>query len=65
MTRPRKTILIDEKIDQAKRNFAKAKARYDDTAKALEDLESKRRSIQRNERIKAVERSDLTYAEIK
>jgi len=57
--------LIDEKIDQPKRNFAKAKARYDDTAKALEDLESKRRSIQRNERIKAVERSGLTYAEIK
>lgn len=64
MTRTRKTISIDEKIDQAKRTFEKAKARYDAAAKDLEDLQAKQRSIQRSELIKAVERSGKTYAEI-
>ncbi|NLC14092.1 MAG: ErpK protein [Chloroflexi bacterium] len=64
MARTRKTISIDEKIAQAKGNFEKAKARYDTAAKELEDLQAKQRSIQRNELIKAVEKSGKTYAEI-
>lgn len=64
MARMRKTISIEEKIDQAKRNFEKAKAGYDAAAKELEDLQAKQRSIQRNELIKAVEKSGKTYAEI-
>ena len=64
MARTRKTISIDEKIAQAKENFEKAKAKYDNAAKELEDLQEKQRSIQRNELIKAVEKSGKTYAEI-
>ncbi len=64
MARKRKTISIDEKIAQAKENFEKAKAKYDNAAKELEDLQEKQRSIQRNELIKAVEKSGKTYAEI-
>ena len=64
MARTRKTISIDEKIARAKENFEKAKAEYDNAAKELEDLQEKLRSIQRNELIKAVERSGKTYAEI-
>lgn len=64
MARMRKTISIDEKISLAKGNFEKAKARYDAAAKELEDLQAKQRSIQRNELVKAVEKSGKTYAEI-
>ncbi len=64
MARTTKTISIDEKIAKAKANFAKAKLRYDATAKVLEDFQAKQRSIQRNELIKAVEKSGKTYAEI-
>lgn len=64
MARTRKTISIDEKIALAKGNFEKAKARYDTAAKELEDLQAKQWSIQRNELIKAVEKSGKTYAEM-
>jgi len=64
MARTRKTITIDEKIALAKGNFEKAKARYDAAAKELEDLQAKQRAIQRNELIKAVEKSGKSYAEI-
>ncbi len=64
MARTRKTISIDEKIAQAKEIFEKAKARYDTAAKVLEEFQAKQRSIQRNELIKAVEKSGKTYAEI-
>jgi hypothetical protein len=64
MTRTTKTLSIDEKIAKAKANFEKAKLRYDATAKVLENLQAKQRSIQKNELIKAVEKSGKTYAEI-
>ena len=65
MGRMRKTISIDEKIDKAKENFEKAKIRYDAAAKELEDLMAKKKAIQTNELILAVERSVKSYAEIK
>ena len=65
MGRMRKTISIDEKIDKAKENFEKAKIRYDAAAKELEDLMAKKKAIQTNELIMAVERSGKSYAEIK
>lgn len=65
MGRMRKTISIDEKIDKAKENFEKAKIRYDAAAKELEDLMARKKAIQRNELIMAVERSGKSYAEIK
>lgn len=64
MTRTRKTISIDEKIKNAKENFEKAKIKYDAAAKELEDLMAKQKAIQRNELVKAVERSGKSYAEI-
>lgn len=64
MARTRKTISIDEKIENAKENFEKAKTRYDDAAKELEDLMAKQKAIQKNELIKAVEKSGKIYAEI-
>ena len=64
MARTTKTISIDDKIAKAKANFEKAKLRYDAAAKVLEDLQAKQRSIQRNELIRAVEKSGKTYAEI-
>ena len=65
MARTRKTISIEEKIDQAKESFERAKTRYDAAAKELQELMAKQKAIQRNELIKAVERSGKSYAEIK
>ncbi|HKM21757.1 MAG TPA: hypothetical protein VJZ01_06925 [Lachnospiraceae bacterium] len=64
MTRTRKTISIDEKIAIAKDNFEKAKVKYDAAAKELEECQEKQRAIQRNEMIKAIEKSGKSYAEI-
>lgn len=64
MARTRNTISIDEKIIIAKENFEKAKAKYDAAAKQLEELQEKQRAIQRNEMIKAIEKSGKSYAEI-
>jgi len=38
--------------------------KYDAAAKELEELQTKQKALQRNELIKAVEKSDKTYAEI-
>jgi hypothetical protein len=64
MARTRNTISIDEKIVIAKENFEKAKVKYDAAAKELEELQEKKRAIQRNEMIKAIEKSGKSYAEI-
>ena len=64
MARTRNTISIDEKIVIAKENFEKAKVKYDAAVKELEELQEKQRAIQRNEMIKAIEKSGKSYTEI-
>ncbi len=64
MARTRKTISIDEKIEKAKETFERAKTKYDIAAKELEELQEKKRAIQRNELIKAVEKSGKSYVEV-
>ncbi len=64
MARTRKTISIEEKIAKAKENYEKAKIKYDNAARELENLQEKKRMIQKDELIQAVEKSGKTYAEI-
>lgn len=64
MARTTNTVSIESKIIKAKENYEKAKMKYDAAAKELEDLQTKQKALQLNELIKAVEKSDKTYAEI-
>lgn len=64
MARTTNTVSIESKIIKAKENYEKAKQKYDVAAKELEELQTKHKALQRNELIKAVEKSDKTYAEI-
>ena len=64
MARIRKTITLDEKIEQAQMAVEKAKARYDATVKELRDLLDKKDAQRKQELLKAVENSARTYDEI-
>ena len=62
--RMKKTVSIDEKIEKAQTNFEKAKMKYDDAAKDLQDLMAKKEAIRKDELIKAISRSGKSYDEI-
>ena len=64
MARIRKTITLDEKIEQAQMAVEKAKARYDATVKELRDLLDKKDAQRKQELLKAVENSSRTFDEI-
>jgi outer membrane protein TolC len=64
MARIRKTITLDEKIEQAQMAVEKAKARYDATVKELRDLLDKKDAQRKQELLKAVENSPRTFDEI-
>ena len=64
MARIRKTITLDEKIEQAQMAVEKAKARYDAAVKELRDLLDKKDAQRKRELLKAVENSPRTFDEI-
>ena len=64
MARIRKTITLDEKIEQAQMAVEKAKARYDATVKELRDLLDQKDAQRKQELLKAVENSPRTFDEI-
>ena len=64
MARIRKTITLDEKIEQAQMAVEKAKARYDVAVKELRDLLDKKDAQRKQELLKAVENSPRTFDEI-
>ena len=64
MARIRKTITLDEKIEQAQMAVEKAKARYDAAVKELRDLLDKKDAQRKQELLKAAENSPRTFDEI-
>lgn len=64
MTRTRRTISIDEKIEQQKKVVFQIKDKYDAALAELDRLQQKRNELRSKELLKAVEASDRTYDEI-
>ena len=64
MTRTRRTISIDEKIEQQKKVVFQIKDKYDAALAELDRLQQKRNELRSKEFLKAVEASDRTYDEI-
>jgi flagellar biosynthesis chaperone FliJ len=62
--RKRTTKSIDSKIEAAKQNLERAKARYEKAAKTLETLMNERDEIRKRELLEAIGKSDRTYEEI-
>ena len=57
-------ISIDEKIERAKGEVTKAKAKYDAAVDKLEKLMARKREMQQKELMTAFENSDKSYKEI-
>lgn len=57
-------ISIDEKIERAKGEVTKAKAKYDAAVDKFEKLMARKREMQQKELMTAFENSDKSYEEI-
>ncbi len=55
---------IDERIAKAEEEVVKAKARYDETVKALEALMAKKKALQTEELMRLFANSNKTYEEV-
>ena len=64
MARTRRTITLDEKIENAQAAVFQAKEKYDAAVEELNNLLQKRREIQDKELLKAIEDSSRSYEEI-
>lgn len=64
MPRPRKTISIDEKINEQKQVVSRAKAKYESALAELNDLMKKRDEIQNKQLLEAISSSDRSFEEI-
>lgn len=64
MARMRRTISLEEKIEEKEAQLAKAKAKYDEIANELKLLIDKRNKQKIDELMKAIEGSDKTLDEI-
>ena len=60
----RRSISIDEKIEQQKKVVFQLKDRYDAALAELDRLQQKRNELRNKELLKAIESSDRTYDEI-
>ena len=60
----RRSISIDEKIEQQKKVVFQLKDRYDAALAELDRLQQKRIELRNKELLKAIESSDRTYDEI-
>ena len=64
MARTRKTITLDEKIEKAQEAVEKTKARYDAAVKELRMLLEKKDAQRKQELLKALENSSMSFDEI-
>ena len=64
MARTRRTITFDEKIEKAQAAVFQAKDKYDAAVEELNKLQKKKQELQKQERLKAIEASPLSYEEI-
>ena len=64
MARTRRTITLDEKIDKAQQAVFQAKDKYDAAMEELNKLQKKKQELQKQELLKAIEASPLSYEEI-
>ena len=55
---------LDAKIEKAQAQVSKAKKQYDAAVAALSDLLDKRDALRRDELVKAIMKSDMTYEEV-
>ena len=60
----RRSISIDEKIEQQQKAVFQLKDRYDAALAELDRLQQKRNELRNKELLKAIESSDRTYDEI-
>ena len=60
----RRSISIDERIEQQKKVVFQLKDRYDAALAELDRLQQKRNELRNKELLKAIESSDRTYDEI-
>lgn len=63
MARTRR-ITFDEKIEKAQAAVFQAKDKYDAAVEELNKLQKKKQELQKQERLKAIEASPLSYEEI-
>ena len=64
MARTRRTISLDEKIEKAQAAVFRAKDKYDAAVEELNELLKKKREVQQQELLKAIEQSPRSYEEI-
>lgn len=64
MARTRKTISLDEKIENAQAAVFRAKDKYDAAIEELNKLQTKKRELQKQALLKAMEESPRSYEEI-
>lgn len=64
MARTRRTISLDEKIEKAQAVVFRAKDKYDAAVEELNELLKKKREVQQQELLKAIEQSPRSYEEI-
>ena len=64
MARTRRTITFDEKIEKAQAAVFQAKDKYDAAVEELNKLQKKKQELQKQELLKAIEASPLSYKEI-
>ena len=60
----RREFTIDDKIAQAEEAVVKAKAKYDETVAALQELLEKKRAIQNEELLRLFANSSRSYEEV-
>lgn len=64
MTRVRRTVSLDEKIEKAQAAVFQAKDKYDAAVEELNKLQKKKHELQKQELLKAIEESTKSYEEI-
>lgn len=64
MPRTRKTISIDDKINEQKQVVSRAKAKYESALAALNELMKKRDEIRNKQLMEAIASSDRSFEEI-
>lgn len=64
MPRTRKTISIDDKINEQKQVVSRAKAKYESALAELNDLMKKRDEIRNKQLLEAIASSDRSFEEI-
>ena len=64
MPRTRKTISIDDKINEQKQVVSRAKARYESALTELNDLMKKRDEIRNKQLLEAIASSNRSFEEI-